>query len=203
MKDNERMNLLLSELNETANSFAKTIGLHPTNIYHVLNGRNKISDKLATLIINKYDQINPDWLTHGKGEIYNKITTTITHENKTISMALGEYEFGDISIEPNGEKFIIPGMSEGFLIRVRDDSMSPLYNPGDLVSARFVELTSPIIWGKNYIVLTSNIGIIRKLLPGNENEIKMVSINSNYPELVMDNKIIKKLAKISGVVHLE
>jgi phage repressor protein C with HTH and peptisase S24 domain len=207
MKDNERLNQLLEALGENLHSLAKKLDINAANLYHIKNGRNKISQHLASLIASRYDKVNPEWLVKGKGEMYltsGNDNLLLNSNTYTITMATGDYEFGDISIDEHTEKYRLPGISEGFLTRVRDDSMSPLYRAGDMISARMTAPTDPVIWGKCYIVLTGRIGFIRKLMPAaSDDSILMVSINLAYPEFIVKKESIIKLAKITGVLHLE
>jgi hypothetical protein len=207
MKENERFNQLLEALGENAHSLAIKLGIHSTMLYHVKSGRNRISQKLALLIASRYDKINPEWLQKGKGEMY----LTSGNENPLlngnvglISMIVDDYEFGSISIDEHAEKYRLPGIYDGFLTWVRDDSMSPVYKAGDIVSARIVQPSDPVIWGKCYIVLTGKMGFIRKLMPStSEDSISMVSVNLSYPEFIVKKESIVNMAKITGVLHLE
>ena len=203
MNDKERIELILKELRETSSGFAKKLGIHPTNIYHIISGRNGITERLALLICSRFKKISYDWVAKGIGDMYiNEKTEYLSVGN--IAFATEDYEYGEINIDKDSPKYNIPGINEGFLIRVRDDSMSPMIRPGDFVTAREMELTGPIIWGKTYIVTTGKIGIIRKLLPGDTNDqVRLTSFNNSYPDFIIKRSDITQLAKIVGVVHLE
>jgi phage repressor protein C with HTH and peptisase S24 domain len=207
MKDSERLSQLLESLGENAHSFAQKLDINTTNIYHVVNGRNKISKRLAMLIAAKFTQVNSEWLFKGRGEMYVASSDQNQRSVKSageITMAAGEYEFGNIVIDASSEKYCIPGISEGFLIRVRDNAMSPLYQAGDMVCARVLEPADLIVWGKSYIVLTGKTGFIRKLMPSAlDDSMMLVSVNPLYPEFPVKKDTITMLAKINGVIHLE
>lgn len=206
MSPKQRMEELLVYLQESPNGLATKIGIHPTNIYHIINERNKtISDKLAYLISSKFSEINPDWLTKGRGTMVESV-----EEIKTIvegiPLAEEDYEYGEIVISNNPSKYILPGANKGFVIKVRDDSMVPDYKPGDIVSAHYIDVNDikePLIWGKNYIVTTGKVGFIRQLMPGKNDHIKMVAINKKYPDFELNKEAITNIAKITTVTHLE
>ena len=71
MKSKERLELLIKELNTSSYKLARDLEYgNPTVIYHVINGRNGISHKLAENIVNKYPKVNIKWLLDGDGEMF-------------------------------------------------------------------------------------------------------------------------------------
>lgn len=53
-----------------AASFAESLGLsRPDRLYNVLKGKNGLSEKFASLISSKYNDLNYDWLLTGEGEM--------------------------------------------------------------------------------------------------------------------------------------
>jgi plasmid maintenance system antidote protein VapI len=69
-ESNHYLNALLAYLKQNSADFAKNLGLSRVDrIYHVLNGRNGISEDLAKLIVDKYKNINYNWLLTGEGEM--------------------------------------------------------------------------------------------------------------------------------------
>lgn len=207
MKDAERLAMLLDFLEENIYSLAQQLGISPTNLYHIKSRRNGFSRQLVSLITLKYRHINPEWLLKGKGEMNlnaSKPEDQVKDHVKLVPMTAGDYESGDIILDGNLQQYSIPGITEGFIIRVRDDSMSPLYKAGDFVCARWQNIDDPIVWGKNFIILTGTVGFIRKLMPSaSDDSILLVSVNTSFPEFTLPRKSIAKLAKITGVIHLE
>jgi len=67
--DNEKLYLLLSSLNENANSLSRKLGIHPTNLYHIISGRNKLSDKMIERISSRFN-VSPNWLKFGVGDMF-------------------------------------------------------------------------------------------------------------------------------------
>ena len=63
----KRVFLIMKEKNMNATQFSKAIGIHSTIISQIKKGRNKASSNVLTRIINRFTDINPDWLMTGKG----------------------------------------------------------------------------------------------------------------------------------------
>lgn len=63
---------LLKSLDMKAATFAKSIGIVPTQVYDLLSGKiKKISDSIADKIIAAYPEYNKFWLLTGEGEMLN------------------------------------------------------------------------------------------------------------------------------------
>lgn len=60
---------LLNHLKLSAKKFAESIEKDPNVIYHVLRGRNGVSEQLAETIHRKYNYINYNWLLYGRGSM--------------------------------------------------------------------------------------------------------------------------------------
>jgi transcriptional regulator with XRE-family HTH domain len=69
---NERIELLIKQLNLNNNSFSKRIGLtSSTTIGNIVGGRkNEPSFELLRKIITSFEQLNITWLMTGKGEMF-------------------------------------------------------------------------------------------------------------------------------------
>ncbi len=70
-KINDRLTLLISELELNPNSFAEKIGVSTPVVYNIVRGRrNKPSFDLLLKILNVYKNINTAWLLKGEGHIW-------------------------------------------------------------------------------------------------------------------------------------
>ncbi len=67
---NNRIGLLLKVKDVTASRFAEMIGVQPSNISHILSGRNKPSLDFVTKVAEAFPDISLDWLLFGKGQMY-------------------------------------------------------------------------------------------------------------------------------------
>ena len=72
-----RLQKILDHYEETASSFAETIGVQRSSISHILSGRNKPSLDFILKTLNAYPNVELDWLLNGKGE-FTKVKQTDT-----------------------------------------------------------------------------------------------------------------------------
>ena len=66
----DRINLILKAKNLTSRQFAEEIGIQPSGMSHILSGRNRPSLDFVMKVINRYPEIDINWLMFGKGEMY-------------------------------------------------------------------------------------------------------------------------------------
>jgi transcriptional regulator with XRE-family HTH domain len=71
MNIQERLQLLINELNKNENSFAKAIGVASSVIYNIVGGRlNNPSVEVVEKILRAFPKVNPTWLILGDGSIF-------------------------------------------------------------------------------------------------------------------------------------
>lgn len=58
----EKLDILLKNKGLSATSLARTLGIQPSGLSHILSGRNKPSFDLVVKILRAFPDINPDWL---------------------------------------------------------------------------------------------------------------------------------------------
>lgn len=68
MKD--RIMHLLGILGLSPSQFAESLGIQRSSMSHIMSGRNRPSLDLVTRILEKYPDIDPDWLLLGKNDVY-------------------------------------------------------------------------------------------------------------------------------------
>lgn len=74
MNSSEIIGAVLNEVEIKAASFAKKIGVVPTQIYDLQSGKiKKISESIAEKIIKTYPEFNKVWLLTGEGEMLNTV----------------------------------------------------------------------------------------------------------------------------------
>ncbi|MBF6609139.1 MAG: helix-turn-helix transcriptional regulator [Flavobacterium sp.] len=62
-----RISQILKFYNLSAASFADKLGVQRSGLSHILSGRNKPSLDFIIKITNTFDEIDVNWLLHGKG----------------------------------------------------------------------------------------------------------------------------------------
>ncbi len=65
----ERIATLISTKGMTNAEFADAVGVQPSNISHIMSGRNKPSLDLVTKILRRFPEVRPEWILNGKGSM--------------------------------------------------------------------------------------------------------------------------------------
>lgn len=60
---------MMSHFKVTALELANNIGVQPSSVSHILSGRNKPSLDFVNKLLDKYPQVNFDWLVNGRGNM--------------------------------------------------------------------------------------------------------------------------------------
>ncbi len=68
MKD--RIKYLLDRENVSSAQFASEIGISPSSLHHIVSGRNNPSLEVIQKILDRFPQINAEWLINGKGKTF-------------------------------------------------------------------------------------------------------------------------------------
>ena len=79
----ERILLVLKVKNLSPSKFADEIGVQRSSMSHIMSGRNLPSLDLVTKIMNRFPDINPEWLLMGIGQMIK--TTQIDLFDQNIS----------------------------------------------------------------------------------------------------------------------
>lgn len=112
----------------------------------------------------------------------------------------------DVSImEYECEHYIIPDFKGAdFLIRVKGDSMQPTYYSGDLVACQKIPMNDVFFqWNKTYVLDTNQGPIIKRVLPGKDDHICIVSDNTKYPPFELEKSYLHAIALVRGIIRLE
>lgn len=67
----ERIQELIDKLNTQPSKFADEIGVPRSTISHLVSGRNKPSLDFIMKIVEKYPEVNVDWIVFGRGNAFN------------------------------------------------------------------------------------------------------------------------------------
>lgn len=65
---------ILKNLGKNANSLSKELGLSQTALKKVITGEHQPSSKVLIPLLEKYPQVNSNWLLTGRGEMFLKET---------------------------------------------------------------------------------------------------------------------------------
>ncbi|OYT12828.1 MAG: hypothetical protein B6I19_08355 [Bacteroidetes bacterium 4572_114] len=106
----DQISTIMSIKNLTNAEFAAAIGVQPSNISHIMSGRNKPSLDLIMKIVKRYPEIRLDWLLQGEGSMNKEYDLDLfgnqlqKSENKTVRNAAQETH---ISQHPQGNDQIL------------------------------------------------------------------------------------------------
>ena len=77
----DRINLIMRAKNITASQFADEINIQRSGMSHIMSGRNKPSLDFVMRVLNRYPEIDTNWLLFGKGEMYKSANTLESVQN--------------------------------------------------------------------------------------------------------------------------
>lgn len=210
MSVKERIKSICKELGISVSSFEKSIGV--ANGYVNSISKNIGVDKIK-IILEKYPNINIEWIQTGTGEMFHsdnngeicKVPTggiPLIPINAMAGIAKGE----NTILEYECERYVVPIFREAeFLIPVKGSSMLPKYNSGDIVACKWVPLTDIFFqWNKVYVLDTNQGALIKRVHKGSDDQhITLVSDNKNYEPFEVALSAINAIAIVIGVIRLE
>lgn len=72
MEEKLRIEKVIDLQNMTSTEFAAEIGIKPSTLSHILNGRNKASLDVMRKIVKRFPSISFDWLILGNGSMHRQ-----------------------------------------------------------------------------------------------------------------------------------
>jgi len=208
------------KMNET--EFAASSGINRTKVNHILNGKYMISSQLANKIIEKYPEVSFNWLRYGEGSMFNAEVTKLDANSQNRHLIPFYDDVSTIggrrdrtanltSSHSNPTEYIDTGdwfREASAAIRHYCDSMVE-YPSGCILTLREVQERQLIIWGRDYVIETSEERITKRVQRGKDNEhITAYSTNiESYPDgrLIHEPidiawKDIQKIYRVLGYV---
>ena len=94
----ERLRRFMSAEAMNSTQLANELEIQSSGISHILSGRNKPSYDFVTKLLNKFPNLNPDWLLLGRGpmhrdEIRRKVeVASVPQETPSVSSPIGQEE---------------------------------------------------------------------------------------------------------------
>ncbi len=184
--------------------------------------RGSLSQENISKILERYPELDANWLFTGIGEmiktntisivnepksIYNKTSTTPQNGIPLIPIeAMAGYTTGSMQImEYDTERFVVPTFKGAdYLIGVRGSSMYPKYNSGDIVACKHLNLDTFFQWNKVYVIDTIQGALIKRVCKGSTDEsVLIVSDNPKFEPFELHRSEINALAIVMGVIRLE
>ena len=102
---NTRLKQFLAAENISQAQFADSINVVRASVSHVLAGRNNPSYDFIKAIMDKYPQLNIEWLILGKGKMYKDATSALVQETAPKEVVEPDTLFPGYADDP-AEEFI-------------------------------------------------------------------------------------------------
>lgn len=90
MKD--RIQLIIKEKGLNSIKFAEIMEVQPSSISHLLSGRNNPNFDFISKLMERFPDINPDWLILGKGTMSRAPDAASLFHEKSVSLPLFQEE---------------------------------------------------------------------------------------------------------------
>ena len=215
----ERIRYLIVIMHQTQRSFAHLIGLNPTNLSKILNGRTPVTTGIINRILVNTG-VSRVWLTDGVGVPFPQGTG---HEPDVVDESPVRMDFNpegapvyDIDVtagpSPLSAMFTqehvmgylnLPGINHAHpLVRVSGDSMVPRITPNGFVQIRPISDPSMIFWGSVYVVVTEDYRMV-KVVRRHQNPDMVIlhSVNPNYDDMDVPRSKILALYLVETILN--
>ena len=205
------------------NKFSASVQASNSYFNKVLKNNTSIGSDRMEKIIRTYPEISPEWLLTGEGTM---LTYKTSNEQKILNDLEEEYAIkrqgiplipmdamagwctgGSQIMEYEVDRYIVPEFEElnvDFMIRVRNDSMLPKFNSGDIVACKKLPSSTFFQWNKVYVLDTIQGALIKRVKKSKlDNHILCVSENEEYEPFDLKLEEVNSLALVVGVIGLE
>lgn len=214
------INDILSTTNMNASQFAKSIGVHPTQIYDLQSGKTKsISPAMANKILNAYPAFNKLWLLTGEGDMLNE-TIEVEEVEKDEPQVGEEYlvplvpvgafagSLSGFDIQGtdarNCELVVSPIPRMDWAVEVVGDSMESEYPNGSRVFVKKVNSAIFLEWGCVYVIDTDNGLVMKSIRPSRDPDcITCVSLNPRYAPFDVPKESIRAMYRVWACLTLK
>lgn len=201
----ENLREVIRDLGKNPNTFAKMVGIDPSNFQKKLKGQVSFTSK--DFIKLGKSHINVDYLLTGEGNLYtgevDRGTLPISAE-KAIPVygeefSCGFLSFDDTAIRPMGYVDFPGTRGATCWCKATGDSMQPLISNGDYVCLKKLsDWNDFLVYGDIYAVETTNdMRTIKKIERGNTNEeYTLVPVNSEYEPQPVRKDMIRSMFRV-------
>jgi phage repressor protein C with HTH and peptisase S24 domain len=208
-----------NKLVHTPKGFANEIDVSTSLITEICKKRTNAGITPIQNLINRFPEINSNWLLTGVGEMVNSESQTSfksypkpDKKEKKLPLipidAIAGFGTGEFTIMEHDvlEYYKIPEFSNAdFLIPVKGSSMQPKYYGGDILACKHIQTFSFFQWGVPHVITIKDRGTVVKRIMQSENKNKfdLVSDNSSYPLFTISSEDIVNIAIVIGVIRVE
>ena len=203
----DRIHQLIHRLCMNPRSFAIAIGKQPSNIYKILAGGRGIPKGFTSAILQKFPNVNKDWLLFGEGTMLTDDEPKAEYPKDTRPRLPKSFSGGHLIDYYEGdkrplcqEKPIITQFADyDFTLILKNNRMSPKYDRGDEIAFK---KSTIIEWGNDYLLDTAEGPKFKKIYDDGEC-VKCVSYNKEeYPDFLVPKNLIYGYYRCVGVLRI-
>ncbi|GAB6975991.1 S24 family peptidase [Prevotella falsenii] len=206
----DRIKEYCKEQKTTVSAFEESIGV--SNGYVNSISKSIGIDKIST-IIEKYSNINIEWLLTGKGNMLKSkdtveaVSSIVSYDPKVgqpyydVDFLGGFSEVYNSQVSLPDRNIIVPGFDRANLwCNVTGHSMEPQISHGDIIALRPCTIND-IQYGEMYAVVLDTIRTIKILRRGSSpKHLRYVPINPNFDEQEFEVKRIISIFEVVGSI---
>ncbi|TYR34741.1 hypothetical protein FXV77_14825 [Sphingobacterium phlebotomi] len=201
MSDWARLDRVIQYFGLNVNSFAKEIGLNRAErLYQIKKGNYAISKNLASIIVERFPEVNESWLLTGEGQMVSSGSEPV----KIPLYSIGLDAFGaDLSTLAVTDQLEIPVLAgSDFAFVNPGDAMSPEIGNGSVVFVKKVDKEA-VVFGDIYLILSSRMNVVRYVRGLDDENWRLVAKNAaNFDDIIMSKADVKVVYKVKGVLSM-
>ena len=204
----ERLQHFLKEENISASEFSRKMGLSST---YLASMRKSMPEEKVELLIQKFPQLNRDWLLYGEGEMYredlaDKGIDPYRLDKHLVPLiptqaAAGRFPMYAQGILPKDcSRIYSPVAGADLAITIKGDSMEPEIHNGTVVFIKRINDKAFLPYGTPLVLDTENGSVCKMLFPSKKGEdyLEARSINPEYPPFQIPVECIYGVYRIIG-----
>lgn len=218
---NTRVKLIRKQLGMTQEQLAQRLGVGKAALSMIETGKAGLSMRNRNILVQELN-INPEWLEHGTGEMFNAKPElhTFTHRTdnslplQSVPLYSIEGTAGLVPLFTHQEEFTpvnfihIPNLPKcDGAIYIAGDSMYPLLKSGDIVLYKQLQNIEDIFWGDMYLLSIEIDGeeyITVKYIQKSDREgyVKLVSQNPHHADKDVAINRIRAIALVKASIRM-
>ncbi len=204
LSDWERLECVIEWANMTTNYFARSIGLsRGENLYQIKKGNNRISRKIADLIVARHPQVSMLWLLTGEGSMLSGA------ENRSGVIPLYnvgvEESIRDVgSLQPSSDLMIPLEIEIDLAMLYLGRAMGDVVPTNSVVLLKKI-LPEMIIPGDECVIVTKKIVLLRiakvETTPAGAPALRLIATNSElFGDVVVSVEDVESAYVIKGKI---
>jgi transcriptional regulator with XRE-family HTH domain len=216
-----RLKLLRERLGFNQEQLARQLGVGKAALSMIETGRAGLSARNRYILVQELN-VNPEWLDHGEGEMFNaepEVTARLHRTDNSLPLqSVPLYSIKDTaelmplagngSLTSSTNYIYIPNLPKcDGAIYVVGDSMAPLLKSGDIVLYKLFKEVDDIFWGDMYLLsidLDGDEYVTVKYIQKSERAgyVKLVSQSQHHADKEIPIERIRALALVKASIRM-